>query len=145
MRIQYITFGQSHTHPETGKPLKNHVVKVVAPSEHLCRAAAFAKYGPKFSRLTDNWSETYYPYGVYETLIVSVDSYKGETAPELVPESDRLIKQHFSEIHEEPEEPEPDITPGESQGGARNKDGSPYQGKSGGTAGEQDRDNLKPN
>lgn len=113
MRTQYITFGQQHTHPETGKPLRNHVVKVVAPNDHLCRAAAFAKFGPKFSIIVDAWQETYFPYGVYETLIVSIDSYKGETAPELVPEKDRLIKQHFEETYEEPEPEEPEITKGE--------------------------------
>lgn len=125
MRTQYITFGQKHTHPETGKPLKNHVVKVVGPNEHCCRAAAFAKFGPQFSRLVDNFQETYFPYGVYETLIVSIDSYKGETAPELVPEKDRLIKQHFEEKYEEPEE-EPEKTPGEPQGASRKKKSADY-------------------
>lgn len=115
MRTKYITFGQSHSHPESGKPMKNHVVKVTAPNDHLCRAAALAKFGQEWSRLVDNWQETYYPYGVYETLIISIDSYRGETAPELVPKKDRLIKQHFEETYEEPEQ-EPNLrTPGEEE------------------------------
>jgi len=113
MVTQYITFGQDHRHPETNKPLRNHVVKIVAPTKHMCRAAAFARFGEKFMTNNDTWSKQTYPYGIYETITVTVDCFKGETAPELIPS--KIISQHYEDKHEEPEEPEPDITPGEKK------------------------------
>lgn len=117
MVTQYITFGQVHRHPETNKPLKNHVVKIVAPSKHMVRAAAFARFGDKFMTNNDNWDKSLYPYGIYETICVTMDCFKGETAPELV--SDKVINQHYEETYEEPEEEEKDSTPGEPQGSNR--------------------------
>lgn len=131
MITQYITFGQVHTHPETNKPMKNHVVKVQAPNKHLARAAAFARFGDKFSFINDSFQESYYPYGVYETLIVSLDVFKGDRAHELVADHEKLVAQHYNEYHEEPEPEEEPKTPGEEQ------DDEPK------TPGEKDREYLK--
>ena len=116
MVTQYVTFGQAHKHPDNEKPMKNCVVKVVAPTEHMGRAAVFARFGPKFSTTRYEYSENLYPEGIYETLIVSVDVFEGETAPELVPEESRLIAQHYESKFKPEEEPEPKLkTPGEEE------------------------------
>jgi hypothetical protein len=49
MVTDVFTFGFAHTHPHTGRPLRNMFVEITAPNHEAARVEMFARFGSKWA------------------------------------------------------------------------------------------------
>ena len=73
----YITFGQSHIHPYTGGPMKDHWVEVEADCSWDAMEAAKERFGDYWADCYDEgeFDKSFYPKGRYdeEDVYLSID------------------------------------------------------------------------
>jgi hypothetical protein len=70
MKTFYFTFGQMHTHPKTGEPMKDHWIEIVAPSEGAARDKMYELFGVKWSFQYDeqNFDTSYFIKGCHSRI-----------------------------------------------------------------------------
>lgn len=66
--MYYITFGQNHTHPETGEYMKDYWVEIDSDSREDAYVEATRKYDNMWSMLysEEDFDRTFFPKGNYD-------------------------------------------------------------------------------
>lgn len=85
----YATFGQSHTHPDTGEKMKDYWMEAFGRDRREALLAMYAKFADQWSHLylETEFVKDYYPKGKYGEV--------GEMTPE--DEADEIIEKIYEQ------------------------------------------------
>lgn len=74
METYYFTFGQKHAHPETHEPMRDHYIKINAPSYEAARNKMSELFKNKwaFQYNEEEFRFIYFPGGCYAEINVDV-------------------------------------------------------------------------